>query len=283
MPASVASDQACPQCGGRGWVVEADGGAGRARRCSCQALDQLPRLLARAAIPARYQHCRLANFHLSSSTSRVDVQLQRARRLAERYVEEFVQEGGAYRPSGLLFIGPPGVGKTHLAVGVLRELTERYRLEARFVELTSLLLQIQSSFDPESPETKAKILDPLVSAELLLLDELGGQQMTPWVRDVLYLIVNGRYTRRRPTLFTTNYRLERPDAGAAALAGRGQKPEKLDRGRDPEPRPAWDESSLSHRLPPMLVSRLFEMAQPVVLDAVEDFRREHAVLGAHLK
>jgi len=40
---------------------------------------------------------------------------------------------------------------------------------------------------------------------------------------------------------------------------------------------------LSTRLPPMLVSRLYEMAQPVVLDAAEDFRREHAVHGAHLR
>ena len=58
----------------------------------------------------------------------------------------------------------------------------------------------------------------------------------------------------------------------------------LDRGRDTEPGPPLDEVTLlTSRLPAMLVSRLYEMAQPVVLDAVEDFRREHAVHGAHLR
>ena len=60
----------------------------------------------------------------------------------------------------------------------------------------------------------------------------------------------------------------------------------LDRGRDPETGPVFDETVLlSSRLPAMLVSRLYEMAQPVVLDAVEDFRRDTHVRvhGAHLR
>jgi DNA replication protein DnaC len=283
MLASVPEEEPCPECGGRGWVIESDGGAGRARRCDCQERDRVSRLLSGAGIPSRYLHCRLTNFHISSSASRTDPQLQRARKVAEQYADEFIQEGGAFRRSGLLFVGPPGVGKTHLAVGLLRELVERYRVQARFVEFTSLLAEIQSSFDPDSPASKSKILDPLVNAELLVLDELGGQQTTPWVRDVLYLLVNGRYTRRLPTLFTTNYRLDGgSSAGSSGAPARGTgKPEKLDRGRDPEPRTSWDEGYLSYRLPPMLISRLFEMAQPVILDAVEDFRREQAIHGAH--
>ena len=72
---------------------------------------------------------------------------------------------------------------------------------------------------------------------------------------------------------------------AAPKAG-AKRPATLDRGRDPEGGggPMYDEAVLlSSRLPAMLVSRLHEMAQPVVLDAVEDFRREHAVHGAHLR
>ena len=302
----------CERCGGRGWVVVADGRAGTARPCPCRAENVVPRLVAEAGIPARYRHCRLANFHVSSSQARQDGQLLKARRIAQQYVDDFLQvgdagvphvsgmagiagiggmaglaglaspgAGGSFRNSGLLFSGPPGVGKTHLADGVLVELIERYRIHGLFVEFTSLIHQIQATFDPGSPESKRQILDPLMDAELLVLDELGSQQPTPWVRDILYLIINGRYTRRLPTLFTTNYRLEGLGVIApplrASVLDRG-----LDRGRDAEP--AREEPALlSTRLPPMLVSRLYEMAQPVVLDGVEDFRREHAVHGAHLR
>ncbi len=192
-------------------------------------------------------------------------------------------EGGRFRESGLLFVGPPGVGKTHLAVGVLVELIERYRVHARFAEFTSLIHQIQATFDPGSPESKREILDPLVGAELLVLDELGAQQPTPWVRDILYLIINHRYTHRLPTIFTTNYLLEPPQAAARPkLRGLDRGADRgLDRGRDAEPASLPETSLLTSRLPAMLVSRLYEMAQPVPLTTIEDFRREHKVHGAY--
>ncbi len=282
-------EEPCPECGGRGWIVVADGRAGTARPCPCRQRDVVPRLMAAAGFPARYQHCKLSSFAISSPEPRERRQLEAARFAAEQYVEGFVQEGGSFKQSGLLFVGPPGAGKTHRAVGVLRALIDRWRVRGRFVEFTSPIHQIQSTFDSDSQESKRQILDPLSGAELLVLDELGAQQPTPWVRDLLYLIINNRYTRRLPTIFTTNYRLDEGPAGIAKkapvrIAGRTKMLPKnpLDHAPDAEP-PREEFALLSTRLPPMLVSRLYEMAQPVVLDAVEDFRREHAVHGAHLR
>lgn len=243
----------CPECHGRGWIIEPDEGGGRARSCRCRRDELLPRLLARAGIPPRYERCSFDNFKEGGNE-----QLVRAKKLCRLYVEGFLGEDGGFRESGLIFIGPPGVGKTHLAVAVLKELMRRYGLEGLFVDFSSLLHQIQSTFDPSSSDSKHQILDPVMEAELLVLDELGAQKPTAWVTDILYLVMNGRYMRRLPTLFTTNFRLAAP--------------ELADSGLDRMPSSGGRES-LASRIPALLVSRLHEMARPVEIES-GDFRRE---------
>lgn len=244
----------CPVCQGRGWIIEPDAGAGRARPCECRRERLIPHLESVAGIPPRYRRCTLDNFKETGNE-----QLVRAKALCRRYVDSFLLEDGRFRETGLIFIGPPGVGKTHLAVALLSELTRRYALRGRFADFTSLIHQIQSTFDPSSGEAKHHILDPIMEADLLVLDELGAQKPTPWVSDVLYLVMNGRYTRRLPTLFTTNFGLE--PVGASEATELDQMPGEARRG------------SLSTRIPALLVSRLYEMAQPIEIRA-GDFRRE---------
>jgi len=247
--------EACPRCEGRGWVVEGDGGAGTARPCSCRLADLGPRLLAAAGIPPRYAACTLANFSVDVPDAAERAQLGDARAVCERYVDRFVGEDGRFRESGLLFVGVPGVGKTHLATSVLAELIRRYRVHGLFVDFTALIHQIQSTFEPRSDESKREVLRPVTEADVLVLDDLGAQKPSAWVQEILYLIMNTRYARSLPTLFTTNYRL--------ASVGRRD----LDRGAGPEP------ELLTARISAALVSRLYEMARPVVIEA-SDFRRE---------
>ena len=279
MPANSDALEVCRDCGGTGWVASADD-PNRVARCSCRRRSNVDRLLRDAGLPPRYHACTLQQFSTSHPDPVCRAQLLRAVSVCRRYIDDFLsdREDLRFRDSGLLLTGPYGSGKTHLAVATLRELIATYRVRGRFVDFTSLVQDLQSAIDPDAPFSRNELLAPVENAEVLVVDELGAQTLRPWAADVLYDLINRRYARRLPTLFTTNYKLDDPaarneaptaDRAAAELEAAGR--ESGGRGRDST---MGGSSLLSRRIPGMLVSRLWEMAQVVSLDAVKDYRME---------
>ncbi len=113
-------------------------------------------------------------------------------------------------------MGPVGVGKTHLAIAVLKELITRKGVTSLFYESGSLLKAIQDSYNPISQNSEMRVLAPVFQAEVLVLDELGASVPTNWVRDTLYQVINTRYNNQKLTIFTTNY-FDEPRAVAEEL------------------------------------------------------------------
>ena len=153
---------------------------------------------------------------------------------------------------GLIFMGTVGVGKTHLAVSILKGLTER-GFTCLFYEFGTLLKEIQDSYNSNTRTSELGVLAPVLNAQILVLDELGASKPTDWVRDTMAHIINTRYNDQKLTIFTTNYLDER----------------KNDR-----------EETLEDRIGVRLRSRLFEMCRTVEItgrDYRRSFDRKHPV------
>ncbi|HGI3069403.1 TPA: ATP-binding protein [Streptococcus agalactiae] len=106
---------------------------------------------------------------------------------------------------GLLFYGDVGSGKTYLACSIANELIEREQVKVKIMNLSQVINQIQkSAFKLDSNE----IISNLSNIPLLILDDLGIERDTSYAREQVYNIINSRYLKSRPTIFTTNLSLE---------------------------------------------------------------------------
>jgi DNA replication protein DnaC len=240
----------CAICDGVGLVrVVNEAGQWVSRACECQETEREERRLAAAHIPERYRGCSLDTYEIyHEANPSLRKALQTARKFAETYP---VDTAG----NGLLFVGTAGLGKTHLAVGVLQRLVQERGVRGLFCDYRELLKSIQNSYNPQVNMTELELLRPVFTAEVLILDDLGAQKPNEWVWDTVALILNTRYNDKLSTIITTNYP-DRPAGGG----------EKSDAER------AAREQTLGDRIGDRMLSRLAEMCIRVEMTG-KDFRK----------
>ena len=220
----------CEVCFGTGLEVIPGKGA---RICSCRKRDSHIDQLAKAQLPLRYDGCHFHNYKAQNPSQET----------AFRYATQLTMEYPAVE-RGLLLMGTVGVGKTHLAVSILKGLTER-GFTCLFYEFGTLLKEIQDSYNPNTQASELSVLAPVLNAEILVLDELGASKPTDWVRDTMAHVINSRYNDKKLTIFTTNY-----------LDSRQSDRDEV----------------LEDRIGTRLRSRLYEMCQSVTIRG-DDYRR----------
>lgn len=238
---------ACSRCDDTGFEIRLVSGVERAAPCACRYEGADGRRLTAAKIPKRFSECTLDTFRATEGNNALFL----AKSMAKEFVDGFPLE----TKRGILFLGSPGVGKTHLAVSVLRALVTEKGVSGLFVDYCELLRTIQASWDKDAEFSQAEILNPVREVEVLLLDDLGAMRSTLWVQEIVFHIINSRYNDEKITLLTSNHRDGAAEPGASP-------------GRQKD----LQEATLEFQIGTRLRSRLFEMCMTVDI-AAEDYRR----------
>jgi len=150
----------------------------------------------RSGLSKRMKGYTLGNFRPTVSNA-----AGRARVKVDGYLEGWEENRDAGK--GLYFCGGVGTGKTHLAVAVMNELIRRKRIPSLFVTVPELLDNLRETYNKPGRNLD-EWMDAVQNAEFLVLDDLGSERTTEWVRERIFVIVNHRYREALPTVFTSN-------------------------------------------------------------------------------
>lgn len=245
----------CEKCGGTGRVfTQDDKGLAFYSDCECARFKKRLRLLSETGIPAKFSHAEFDTYmkaHPSQGT---------AKRKAMDFVKDLLSSKESFN-RGLVFMGPPGLGKTHLAVSILKALVLQGGVDCKFVDFFQLLADIRHGYSEDMSDQA--IIRPYEKSRVLVVDELAKGRNTEWELTVLDQLISSRYnSANKVTLFTTNYPSELP-------IGR----------KDPKPSSeasiidTYTRESLQEKIGARIYSRLAEMCDFVMMQG-QDFRQK---------
>lgn len=200
----TASDEECPICKGARYLrLDVPYGHplfGRLIDCECRLAEQRKRNFEELQLISNLEPFRDKTFE---NFDRKVKGVARAFDAAWRF---------ANNPNGwLVLAGRCGCGKTHLAAAIANHVIQEQQFQTFFTVVPDLLDHLRSTFGPTSETRYDELFEKVRSTPLIILDDLGTENATPWAREKLYQIINHRYNYGLPTVITTNRDLDTID------------------------------------------------------------------------
>ncbi len=257
----------CDQCYEKGYILQKEGRYSKAKVCECLNCEQCAgtgrkqyykkngysyvepcdncglihkniKLYNLAGIPSKYYNV--------NEVGSFDPSKHDTHKNALTYVKQFVDQYP--HKIGFLLMGPSGLGKTHLAISAISELTLERGVSCLFIDFFDLLNDLKSAYSEGRPENQ--VINPLIETEVLVIDELGKGRANEWELGVLDQLISKRYNSSKTTCITTNFVTK-------DITSKQNRENK---------------EILEYRIGERIASRLFELCEFIYLEG-RDFRR----------
>lgn len=169
------------RCQYGGYIISKDGKT--AKRCYLKVISE-------SRIPPAYINKDFENFEVGQN-----------KRVLER-IYEYIRNKEYERGLGLVLVGSCGVGKTHLAVAILKEIAKNSNKSVMFLFVPDFLDEIRKSYEKLEDDDCLRYAKDTF---FIVLDDLGTEKITEWSKEKVLQIINYRVNNLLPFLITTNF------------------------------------------------------------------------------
>ncbi len=196
----------CKTCKGTGYIMEHDSfQRDVALVCpECEQVKQRVDLYNNARIPRRYWNSRLDGDDQDGENGIVfDLLLSIFRLLPQRLSNQNILQTEDEDLKGMVIMGSPGTGKTHLMTGFAYQCTINQGISCIFQSFAELLSELRQGYS--EGKSDIEIIDPHLHTDILIIDDLGKGRNSDWELGILDMLISERYNRNQMIMVTTNF------------------------------------------------------------------------------